>query len=555
MDKQQNQIIAGTDRGATTINVQQLLTKPWYQYQHLRRLYGWLVVVLMVQATNGFDGSLMNGLQALTYWQKYFNYPTGAQLGIFNGTQGLGSVFAVTFLWWLVEKVGRRITIMMGAVIIIIGVFIQSFATSLAMFASARAIIGMGLSFEYTAAPMLITEIAHPAHRAQLSTLLNTLYYFGAFIAAWVTLGTLTIQSDWSWRSVSLLQMFPSLISITLTWFVPESPRWLVAKGKVAKARKILLDYHCGGDESDPLVDFEMHEIESTLAFEREQGNGGWTALFRTKGNRWRTWVVASCSILSQATGTTLIGYYLVVVLTGIGVTNPRTQSIINGCLTLSNMLFAFWGAYVIDKFGRRRMMLTSLTGQLICGFIPWTICSALYTQSGNHSAGHAVIAFIFISSAFYATTWNGILTGYTVECMSYDVRSKLIVTQNFLVQGTITGLNCKRINRCGRSPWTRINDADLIALRCLDLNPVALKNVGWKYYIAIDAIIVLAFIVVYFTYPETSKITLEEVSTIFDGKHAVKNALFEEQVVMEGISKGDDKAVMVERREVSGDV
>ena len=118
-------------------------------------------------------------------------------------------------------------------------------------------------------------------------------------------------------------------------------------------------------------------------------------------------------------------------------------------------------------------------------------ICSALYTQSGNHSAGHAVIAFIFISSAFYATTWNGILTGYTVECMSYDVRSKLIVTQNFLVQGTITGLNCKRINRCGRSPWTRINDADLIALRCLDLNPVALKNVGWKYYIAIDAIIV----------------------------------------------------------------
>ncbi len=183
--------------------------------------------------------------------------------------------------------------------------------------------------------------------------------------------------------------MFPSLISITLTWFVPESPRWLVAKGKVAKARKILLDYHCGGDESDPLVDFEMHEIESTLAFEREQGNGGWTALFRTKGNRWRTWVVASCSILSQATGTTLIGYYLVVVLTGIGVTNPRTQSIINGCLTLSNMLFAFWGAYVIDKFGRRRMMLTSLTGQLICGFIPWTVRPYALAVRCSSSSAH----------------------------------------------------------------------------------------------------------------------------------------------------------------------
>jgi len=61
MDKNQNQIVAGTDRGATTINVRELLVKPWYKYKHLRRLYGWLLVVLLVQATNGFDGSLMNG--------------------------------------------------------------------------------------------------------------------------------------------------------------------------------------------------------------------------------------------------------------------------------------------------------------------------------------------------------------------------------------------------------------------------------------------------------------------------------------------------------------
>jgi hypothetical protein len=61
MDKHQNQIVVGTGRGENTINVHELLTKPWYKYQHLRVLYGWLCVVLMVQATNGFDGSLMNG--------------------------------------------------------------------------------------------------------------------------------------------------------------------------------------------------------------------------------------------------------------------------------------------------------------------------------------------------------------------------------------------------------------------------------------------------------------------------------------------------------------
>ena len=68
--KQQNIIVAGTSQGDTTIDVHKLLSKKWYQYPHLRRLYGWMRVVLLVQATNGLDGSIMNGMQTLTYWNK-----------------------------------------------------------------------------------------------------------------------------------------------------------------------------------------------------------------------------------------------------------------------------------------------------------------------------------------------------------------------------------------------------------------------------------------------------------------------------------------------------
>jgi hypothetical protein len=68
--KQQNIIVAGTSQGDTTIDVHKLLGKKWYQYPHLRRLYGWMSVVLLVQATNGLDGSIMNGMQTLTYWNK-----------------------------------------------------------------------------------------------------------------------------------------------------------------------------------------------------------------------------------------------------------------------------------------------------------------------------------------------------------------------------------------------------------------------------------------------------------------------------------------------------
>lgn len=133
--------------------------------------------------------------------------------------------------------------------------------------------------------------------------------------------------------------MFPSLISLALTWYVPESPRWLVNRGRNEEAFKTLVDVHCGGNEADPLATFEYNEIVQTLAYEKENGSRSWFDLVRTPGNRHRTWIVVTCSIASQATGQTIIGYYLVVILEGIGITDPRTQSIINVSHPISELV------------------------------------------------------------------------------------------------------------------------------------------------------------------------------------------------------------------------
>lgn len=121
-------------------------------------------VVLLVQATNGLDGSIMNGMQTLTYWQSYFDHPTGAQLGLFNGTQGLGGVVSQLFLWWLVERIGRKLVIIMGAVIIIIGVFLQSFANGLVMVSRAQAASSMNQTTEPLTRMLCIVRMRSCSH-------------------------------------------------------------------------------------------------------------------------------------------------------------------------------------------------------------------------------------------------------------------------------------------------------------------------------------------------------------------------------------------------------
>ncbi|KAG6847158.1 hypothetical protein C0991_002290, partial [Blastosporella zonata] len=120
---------------------------------------------------------------------------------------------------------------------------------SVGMFIGARCLIGFGLTFAANSAPMLVTEIAYPTHRAPLTSTYNSLWYSGAIIAAWTTFGTFKINSTWAWRVPSALQALPSVLQVCLIWFCPESPRWMVSKGKDAEALKTLAYYHADGNE------------------------------------------------------------------------------------------------------------------------------------------------------------------------------------------------------------------------------------------------------------------------------------------------------------------
>ncbi|KAL7269788.1 hypothetical protein RUND412_007532 [Rhizina undulata] len=477
-----NNILGGREFAAVT----------WWKDPGLRRLYMLLATVILVSATNGFDGSMMNGLQTVDFWNNF--KPTPAMRGLLNAILSVGSICAIPISPWLADWRGRRIAIIIGLLIMFIGVALQTASTGLGMFTAARFLIGFGVSLAQGAAPLLVTELAHFQHRARLTSLYNTTWYLGSIIAAWTTFGTFRIDSNWSWRIPSLLQAGPAVVMLSCIWMVPESPRWLVSQDRHDEALNILARYHANGNTQDELVQFEFTEIKETIFLESEFSKRGISELWSTRGNRHRMVICIAAGLFSQWSGNGLVSYYIAEILKQVGITNSETQNLINGILMIWNMIVAGSMAFAVDKAGRRPLFLTSTGGMLIM-FIAWTIASKYAVVNGSSAAGNAVVAMIFLYYTFYNMAWSGLLIGYTVEILPYEIRARGMAVMFLFVN---IGLFFNNY-----------------------VNPVALTDISWKYYIVYCCWLGFELVIVYFLFVETRYTPLEEIAKYFDGDEA----------------------------------
>jgi MFS family permease len=137
-----------------------------------------------------------------------------------------------------------------------------------------------------------------------------SVYYVGSILSSWVTYGCLQHLADshWSWRAPVLIQCAFPAIMLGFLIFIPESPRWLIAKGRTEEARKIFAKQHANGDENDPLVNLEVEEVHIALDAERSNKTG-WSALWATKGNRKRMFIVITTAAGAQLNGVGIIRY------------------------------------------------------------------------------------------------------------------------------------------------------------------------------------------------------------------------------------------------------
>jgi sugar porter (SP) family MFS transporter len=375
----------------------------------------------------------------------------------------------------------------------LVGIALQTAATNLAMFVLGRVVIGFGNAIQQSACPILISELAYPSHRPQITGIMTATGSLGQIMAAWITYGTASIATSWSWRLPNVLQAITSLFQIVMCFFTPESPRWLVYNNRREEALEILAKFHADNDSTSALLKYEMLEIDSTLELEKAQSTTSWGEWFRTPANRHRFFVILSLAFIIQWCGNALVSYYLHLVLNSIGVTNTKTQLIINGCYSIEGLIFGVLFALVVDQFGRRKLFLGGMAGMFLA-YLLLTVFTGINTGRNFSSAGLSggTVAMIFIFQLFYKMA-SPTQEPYYQEISPYHLRPKAMVLKQF----GDTGAN----------------------LFSGFVNPIALDAIGWRYYIVWVVVLASNFTVIYFFYPETKGLSLEEVTQMLDGE------------------------------------
>jgi sugar porter (SP) family MFS transporter len=500
--------------GVEGIMVKDVLPKRdrmWWNYPKLLKLNLLLLCAIVNDITNGYDGSMLNGLQIIPEWRDYFGKPIGQRLGTISNGVRFGQIASLFIISPLLQKYGRRVPIAIGSAILLVGVVLQTAAQSYGMFVAARIVIGFGNGIQQTACPILLAELTYPSQRPAIVGITNTMGNLGQLMAAWITYGTARgFVSSWSWRLPSALQAVSSIFQLSLVFFAPESPRWLIHNNRREEARQILREYHGEGEEDSKLARFEM--IEIGLASEMGKPSS-WAEWWRTPANRYRFFIITTLSFIIQWCGNALISYYLHLVLDSIGVTGTKTQLLLNGGITINSFVFGILFSLVIDRIGRRPMFLVGMVG-MFSAFLVLTALTGV-NQGQNFSSAamsRATVAMIFIFGIFYKMP-APMVDSYIAEISPYELRSKAFVIKQF-------GDAC----------------ANLFSGY---VNPIALAAIEWKYYIVWCCVLISNFLIIFFFYPETKKLSLEEVAQTFDGSASTQHVMN-----MEAANTGDAEGV-----------
>ncbi|KAJ6559209.1 general substrate transporter [Mycena vulgaris] len=466
------------------------------------KLYLILLVPTMASVCVGFDIGVMNYINGLELYLKYFNLDgqdsgggVGSTTALIFGMYTLGTCLAVLFAGPVCDRFGRRGGMFAGGLFCVAGGIVVTGARDVRYLKGGRFLLGISTALLETAAPMYVAELSPPQWRGRLTGTFAALAILGTLISGIVTIFTGRLNTSASWRVPFSIQIIPAAIVLFFSYSIPESPRWLMSVGRKDEARLILTRYH--GDVNAPLVVLELKEFEESIKLDASKKPWwDYSGLFRSRSARYRTFMVILIACCAEWSGAGL-SYFLVVLLANDHVSTQNLRLILSLVNNIVAATGGLCGAVISDKVGRRTLWFW---GNVCCtiSLIISGACTAKWGAGGHNPHGsNTAIAFLFLFNFFYAATYLPLPAIYPSECMSFDNRANGVALYTFC--------------------------ASLASLVNTYATPIALQKIQWRLYIVFIAWDAFACVLIWLFVVETSGRTLEDLDVIFEDRHPVK--------------------------------
>ncbi|KAH6871714.1 general substrate transporter [Thelonectria olida] len=418
----------------------------------------------------------------------------GAVVSVFTG----GAFFGAMFAGELGDRLGRKYTILLGALIFILGGSLQTAASHLNYLYAGRCLAGVGVGFLVMIVPVYQGELCHPDIRGRVTALQQFMLGVGALIASAVGYGCYTgIGDDNSgqWRIPLGLQNIPAVVLAALILLFPESPRWLIDHGRVEEGLQTLANLHAYGNTEDTWVRAEFEQIQERLTHEHEASAKSYSELFTDKSCFRRLFLAVAIQVSVQMTGVSAIQYYSVTIFAKIGITGTETlrYQMISSVLAL---VAQFCCMMFIDKTGRRWPLIG---GNFFNGitFIIATILLAQFppgsSSSGGGAAGWGFIAITWIYNISFSATCGPLSWIIPAEIFDMKTRAKgvSIATMSSFAFNTMIG----------QTTSVALNDK---------------TGIGWRWYILFIVCNMTNALFFWMVLPETAHRPLEEMRYLF---------------------------------------
>jgi sugar porter (SP) family MFS transporter len=440
----------------------------------------------------GYDQGVMSGIISATAFNDVFTATKNddTMQALVTAVYELGCLFGAIWALFMGDTMGRRWMIIAGASIMIIGVIIQVTAfvghIPLAQFMVGRIVTGVGNGMNTSTIPTYQAECSRTSNRGLLICIEGGIIAIGTAIAYWIDFGASYGPDDLVWRFPIAFQIVFGIIIIVGMFFLPDSPRYLISKGKVHEGEYVLAAL--GGYE------IESHEtqlqkqlvIESIEAAGVAEGAGYSDLLTGGKTQHLRRMLIGSSSqIAQQLSGCNAVIYYLPVLLQqSLG--QGRTMAmIIGGVNMIVYAIFATFSWFFIEKMGRRKLFLGGMTGQMVSMII---VFACLIPGGEGPSKGAVFGLFLYIS--FFGASILPLPWLYPAEISPLRTRAK-----------------ANAVSTC--SNW-------LFNFTVVMITPVMIAHIGWGTYLFFAVMNAIFIPPMYFFYPETAGRSLEEIDLIF---------------------------------------